>query len=213
MIVAPTTEPSSLKCWSMPSLRPRSTGFLRAGAALVDSTCSSFSSTFVSSLIFFSDGLFLELDLDVDARLKVQLHEGVDRLLRWIVDVDEPLVRANLELLARVLVDEGTLDDRELLDACRQRDRTGDRRPRPLRGLDDLRRGLVDELVVVRLEPDPDALLCHRYAPCSISRLRGRGPWARSDRGDKLKAVRIRSSSAGAGAQGAGAPGREAERV
>src|SRR5438034_9338743 len=49
MIVAPTTEPSSLKCWSMPSLRPRSTGFLRAGAALVDCACSSFSSTFVAS--------------------------------------------------------------------------------------------------------------------------------------------------------------------
>src|SRR5436309_9525488 len=185
MIVAPTTEPSSLKCWSMPSLRPRSTGFLRAGATLVDCACSSFSSTFVSSLIFFSDGLFLELDLDVDARRKVQLHEGVDRLLRWIVDVDEPLVRSDLELLARVLVDEGTLDDRELLDARGQRDRTGHRRPGPLRGLDDLRRGLIDQLVVVRLEADPDPLLRHRYAPCSISRLR---------RGDTLRAAWIRSS-------------------
>src|SRR5467141_3015144 len=160
MIVAPTTEPSSLKCWSMPSLRPRSTGFLRAGAALVVSACSSFSSTFVSSLIFFWWPL-LELDLDVDARRKVQLHERVDRLLRRVVDVDEPLVRSDLELLAGVLVDEWTLDDGELLDARRQRDRTGDRRPRALRGLDDLRRGLVDELVVVRLEADPDALLCH----------------------------------------------------
>src|SRR2546423_6136574 len=161
MIVAATTEPSSLKCWSMPSLRPRSTGFLRAGAcALVVSACSSFSSTFVSSLIFFP-AASLELDLDVDARRKVQLHERVDRLLRWIVDVDEPFVRSDLELLARVLVNERAADDRELLDACRQRDRTGDRRPCPLRRLDDLRRGLVDQLVVVRLETDPDALLCH----------------------------------------------------
>src|SRR2546423_1568989 len=103
----------------------------------------------------------LELDLDVDARGKVQLHERVDRLLRWIVYVDEPLVRSDLELLARILVDERALDDRELFDAGRQRDRTGDRRARALRGFDDLRRGLVDELVVVRLEPDPDALLCH----------------------------------------------------
>src|SRR6266850_6306005 len=185
MIVAPTTEPSSLKCWSMPSLRPMSTGFFSAGAALVVSACSSFSSTFVSSLIFFLMAS-LELDLDVDARRKVQLHQRVDGLLGWVVDVDEPLVRSDLELLARVLVDEGTLDDRELLDACGQRDRTGDRRPRPLRGLDDLRRGLVDELVVVRLEAYPDALLRHRYAPCLISRLR---------RGEKLRAVRIRSSS------------------
>src|SRR5438477_9320396 len=183
MIVAATTEPSSLKCWSMPSLRPSSTGFLSAGAALVVSACSSFSSTFVSSVIFLA---FSELDLDVDAGRKVQLHEGVDRFLRWVVDVDEPLVRPDLELFARVLVDERTLDDRELLDTCRQRDRTGDRRPRPLRGLDDLRRGLVDELVVVRLQADPDPLLCHGYAitfvttpaptVCPPSRMANRSP-------------------------------------
>src|SRR5206468_8096319 len=159
MIVAATTEPSSLKCWSMPSLRPSSTGFLSAGAALVVSACSSFSSTFVSLVIFL--GLLLELDLDVDAGRKVQLHEGVDRFLRWVVDVDEALVRPDLELLTRVLVDERAADHRELLDARRQRDRTRDRRPGPLRGLDDLRGGLIDQLVVVGLEPDPDALLCH----------------------------------------------------
>src|SRR5438093_13213751 len=169
MIVAATTEPSSLKCWSMPSLRPSSTGFLSAGAALVVSACSSFSSTFVSSVIFLA---FLELDLDVDAGRKVQLHEGVDRLLRRVVDVDEPLVRPDLELLARVLVDERAADHGELLDPRGQRDRTRNRRPGPLRRLDDLRRGLVDELVVIGLQADPDALLCHRYAPCSISRLR-----------------------------------------
>src|SRR5438045_6411566 len=162
MIVAATTEPSSLKCWSMPSLRPSSTGFLSAGAALVVSACSSFSSTLVSSVIFLA---FSELDLDVDARRKVQLHEGVDRLLRWIVDVDEAFVRPDLELLARVLVDERALDDRELLDTRGQRHRTRDGRPGPLRGLDDLRRGLVDQLEVVRPEPDPDALLCHRSTP------------------------------------------------
>src|SRR5438105_8947720 len=103
----------------------------------------------------------LELDLDVDARWKVQLHQRVDGLLRRIVDVDEPLVRPDLELVARVLVDERAADHGELLDARGQRDRTGHGRPGPLRRLDDLRRGLVDELVVVRLEPDPDPLLRH----------------------------------------------------
>src|SRR5439155_15865992 len=131
-------------------------------------------------------GLLLELDLDVDARRKVQLHEGVDRLLRRVVDIDEALVRADLELLAGVLVDEWTPDDRELLDARRQRDRTGDGRPRPLRRFDDLRRGLVDELVVVRLQADPDPLLCHGYAitfvttpaptVCPPSRMANRSP-------------------------------------
>src|SRR5689334_24983338 len=100
MTVAPMTEPSSLKCWSMPTLRPRMSGFAHLGVSACASVCSSFFSA-VSSAITSS----LELDLDVDARRKVQLHERVDRLLRWVVDVDEPLVRPDLELLARILVD------------------------------------------------------------------------------------------------------------
>src|SRR5438094_846476 len=103
----------------------------------------------------------LELDLDVDARWKVQLHQRVDGLLRRIVVVDEPLVGADLELLARVLVDERAADHRELLDARGQRDRPRHGRPGPLRRLDDLRRGLLDQLVVIRLVPDPDPLLRH----------------------------------------------------
>src|SRR5437763_11626566 len=163
MTVAATTEPSSLKCWSMPTLRPRMSGLAIFGASACVSVASVVSSVVVaafSSLIHTS----LELDLDVDACRKVQLHQGVDRLLRWIVDVDEALVRPDLELLARVLVDERALDHRELLDTCRQRHRTGHGRPGPLRRLDDLRGGLIDQLVVVRLEPDPDALLCHELS-------------------------------------------------
>src|SRR5262245_7876301 len=98
MTVAPTTVPSLLKCWSIPTLRPRITGFVIAGAPAPFPFCSavSTSSFLVSSVTVRS----LELDLDVDARRKVQLHQRVDRLLRRIVDVDEPLVRADLELLA-----------------------------------------------------------------------------------------------------------------
>src|SRR5207302_1509172 len=110
----------------------------------------------------------LELDLDVDARRQVEPHERVDRLLGRVVDVDEPLVRTDLELLARVLVDERAADDGELLDTRGQRHRTRHRRARALRRLDDLRRGLVDELVVVRLQADPDALLCHDYRTSAV---------------------------------------------
>src|SRR5256885_1892568 len=60
--VAATTEPSSLKCWSMPTFRPSSTGFANAGASFFGvSPCSS---TLVSSVIQMPS---LELDLDVDA--------------------------------------------------------------------------------------------------------------------------------------------------
>src|SRR2546430_14159543 len=107
LTAAATTEPSSLKCWSMPILRPRMSGFAIFGASAFVSvvSVSSVVASAFSSLIPTS----LELDLDVDARRKVQLHEGVDRLLRWIVDVDEALVRPGIELFARVVVAEGAL--------------------------------------------------------------------------------------------------------
>jgi hypothetical protein len=76
-------------------------------------------------------------------------------------DVDEALVRPNLELLPAVLVDERAANDGVLLDAGRQRDRAGDVGSGPLRGLHDLLGRLVEQLVVVRLESDADALLGH----------------------------------------------------
>ena len=47
----------------------------------------------------------LELDLDVDAGGELELHQRVDGLGRGVEDVDQPLVRPDLELLARLLVD------------------------------------------------------------------------------------------------------------
>src|SRR5687767_15613667 len=44
------------------------------------------------------------LDVDVDARRQVDAHERVHRLRRRVEDVDQTLVRAHLEVLARVLV-------------------------------------------------------------------------------------------------------------
>src|SRR5215218_2755627 len=50
-------------------------------------------------------------DLDVDpGRERVQALEGVDRLRGRLVDVDQPLVGADLEVLARVLVLERRAD-------------------------------------------------------------------------------------------------------
>ena len=46
-----------------------------------------------------------ELDLDVDAGGEVELHQRVHGLRRRVDDVEQPLVRADLELLAALLVD------------------------------------------------------------------------------------------------------------
>jgi hypothetical protein len=47
----------------------------------------------------------VHLDLDVDAGRQIQLRQRVDRLRPGIDDVDHPLVRLQLELLAALLVD------------------------------------------------------------------------------------------------------------
>src|SRR5499427_8857686 len=107
----------------------------------------------------------LELDLDVDAGRKVELHQGVDGLRRRIDDVEQTLVRAHLELLAALLVDVRRAVHRELLDLGRQRNRATDLSARALGRVDDLARRRIEDAVIKRLEPDPDILAVHVSAP------------------------------------------------
>src|SRR3954447_168268 len=113
-----------------------------------------------------------EADLDVDAgREVVEALERVDRLRRRLVDVDEPLVRADLEVLARVLVLERGSDHAVDVLLRGQRHRAGDRRARAGRGLDDLLRRRLDGRVVVGLQPDADLVLgggCHSVCLSSV---------------------------------------------
>src|SRR3990172_10311114 len=58
----------------------------------------------------------LKLDLDIDARRQLpHQHQRVHCLRRRLQDVDQPLVRADLELLPRVLSDVRRADQAELL--------------------------------------------------------------------------------------------------
>src|SRR3970040_1005676 len=43
----------------------------------------------------------LHLDLDIHPGRQFQLHQGIDGLARGVENVDQPLVRPGLELLAR----------------------------------------------------------------------------------------------------------------
>src|SRR5687767_10209699 len=88
------------------------------------------------------------LDLDIDAGRQRQPHQRIDRLGGRVDDVDEALVRPDLELLPAVLVDERASNDGVLLYPGRQRYRTGDVGAGPLRGLHDLLGRLVEQLVV-----------------------------------------------------------------
>src|SRR5688572_7402297 len=77
MIVTGTALPSSTKTRVIPSFRP------------------------ISPFVIGSP----DLDLDVDAGRQIQLGQRVHRLRARVVDVEQPLVRAQLELLPALLVD------------------------------------------------------------------------------------------------------------
>src|SRR5919205_354304 len=101
-----------------------------------------------------------ELDLDVHAGGQVvEPLERVDRLRRGLVDVDEPLVRADLEVLARVLVLEGGPDHAVDVLLRGQRHGAGHGRAGTLRRVDDLLGSRLDGGGVVRLEADADLVL------------------------------------------------------
>ena len=65
-------------------------------------------------------------------------------------------MRADLELLAALLVDVGATENRVTADLGGQRHGTRDAGARALGRLDDVRSGPVEQLVIERLEADAD---------------------------------------------------------
>ena len=61
----------------------------------------------------------LHLDFDIDAARKVEPHEGVDRLIVRLDDIDETVVGAKLEVLHRLLVNVRSSDDAEASEVSR----------------------------------------------------------------------------------------------
>src|SRR3970040_2921573 len=126
MAVAPRRRPRSSNTCRVPSLRPK-----------------------IPSMV-----MALQLDLDVDTTGQLEAHQGVDGLGGGLEDVDEPLVGADFELFAGVLIDVGTPDDGELLYGSWERHGAGHGCARALRGLDDLSGRLVEEACVGCLQLD-----------------------------------------------------------
>src|SRR4051794_28701494 len=151
--VTRSTRPSSRKSWVMPSFLARIAGIRSPG----------------------------EADLDVDAgRQMVEALERVDRLGRRLMDVDEPLVRADLEVLARVLVLEGRADHAVDVLLRGQRNGAGHGRAGASRRLDDLLGRGLDGRVVIGLEANADLVLCGGChvgfrVSCLVRRKRPRG--------------------------------------
>src|ERR1700691_2510139 len=143
--VTRATRPSSWKSWVMPSFLARIAGIV----------------------------LSREANLDVNARGEmVQPLQRIDGLGGRLVDVDQPLVRADLEMLARVLVLERRAD--HAVDGLlgRERNRAGHARAGARGGLHDLLGRRLDRGGVVGLQSDANLVLggC-RHGNLSVLRL------------------------------------------
>ena len=103
----------------------------------------------------------LELDFDVDTGGEIELHQCIDRLRGRIHDVQKTLVSPDFELLAALLVNVRRPVDGVFVNSRRQRNRTAHLRTRPLGGIDDFARRIVEHAMVERLEPDANVLTVH----------------------------------------------------
>src|SRR3954462_9715584 len=111
----------------------------------------------------FLRGLIEGLDLNVHACGKVELHERVHRLLRGLKDVEQTLVGADLELLARLLVHVRAAQNAVLVLHRGQWNRPGDLGASTLCRLHDLAGGLVEHAVVISLQADSDSSSNHLF--------------------------------------------------
>ena len=89
------------------------------------------------------------LHVQIDTRGDLGLFQRVHGLARGLRDIDDPLVRANLELLPRLLVDVGRPIHRVTFDLRRKRYGTDDLRSGPFRRLDDLGRRSIENMMIV----------------------------------------------------------------
>ena len=116
--------------------------------------------------------LFAErLDLNIHAGRQIELHQRVDRLRRGLENIEQALVRANLELLARFLVHVRRTQHRVFVFHRGQRNGPRDLRPGTACRINNLTRGLVQDSVVVRFQPNSNSFFTIHVSLANPSRL------------------------------------------
>src|SRR5881227_2491158 len=102
------------------------------------------------------------LNLYVDARRQIQLHQGIHRLRCRIENVHQTLMRSDLKLLARLLIDVRRTQNGPLVFDRGQRNRPSHTRSRALCSFDDFRRRLIEHAMIVSFKPDSDFFVQHK---------------------------------------------------
>jgi len=103
------------------------------------------------------------LDLDVHACGQIEFHQRIHGLRRRIQNIQQPLVSADLELLARLLVHVRGTQHAVLILYRGQWNRARDLRPGALGSFDNLTRGLIQDAIVVSLQPNADFFVSNHY--------------------------------------------------
>src|ERR1700687_372001 len=104
-------------------------------------------------LMFFPESL----NLHIHARRQIQLHQRIDRLLRRLQNIQQPLVGADFKLLPRLLIHMRRPQHTVLILHRGQRNRSRDLCAGAFGRLHDLARRLIQNAVVVGFQPDANS--------------------------------------------------------
>src|SRR5207248_3168608 len=120
------------------------------------------------------------LDFDVHPGGQVKLHQRIYGLGCRIQNVQQALVSSDFELLPRFFVHVRGTQHAILVLHCRQRNRPCETCACPLGGFDDLGRGLIQNAIIVCLQPDPNFFVSYHVSLSNPSRLSGKKELAAS---------------------------------
>src|SRR5690606_35336493 len=102
-----------------------------------------------------------ETNLNFNTSRQIELHQGVHSFLGRLNNIHQPLMSADLVLVARILVDVRCNLHSKTLATSRQRNGATNLGTSSLRSLSDLFSSCVYEPMIEGLQPDPDSLTLH----------------------------------------------------
>src|SRR5712671_2072167 len=104
------------------------------------------------------------LNLDIHARRQIELHQRIHRLLRWLKNIEQALVSADLELLPRFLIHVRRTQHAVLVFHRGQWNRPRNLCSSTARSFHNLARRLVQDAVVVCLQPDANSFFSNHVS-------------------------------------------------